>query len=149
MSYLLSYYEPKFPMPQGVSAGPYRTLGYYEPRFPAPQGASAGPYPRVLFNPGLGTYTPNQAFYRGIVPGNSRTLGQIDPTAINLTDPTTLLAIAGAAFVAWYLFKGGRAVKRGVSGYRSRHAKRSSRRRSGRVQTPYGKYDLDKLYPTD
>lgn len=101
-------------------------LSYYEPNFPAPQGRSAGPYPQFFLSPGLGLYRPNQGFYRGVTPGNSRTLGQIDPTAINLTDPTTLFALAGAAFVAWYLFKGGKRVKRAIS----RHRRRSARRKS-------------------
>lgn len=123
----LAYYEPKFPYPQGASAGPYpRTLSFYEPRFPFPQGASAGPYPRLLTSPGmngLGNYRPNQGFYRGVTPGVSRTLG-VDLTQLDLTDPTTLLMLIGGGFVLWNLFKGARSTKRSVKRYRRRRQAR-------------------------
>jgi len=126
----LSYYEPRFPFPQGASAGPYRKfpgMGYYEPKFPMPQGASAGPYPRFLKNPGnngmlqgLGNYRPNQGFYRGVTPGVSQTLGQgiTDPTSVDLTDPTTLLEIAGIAAIAWVLLSGARGAKKSYRQWR-------------------------------
>lgn len=134
----LAYYQPQFPFPQGASAGPYRKfpgMGFYGAQFPFPQGAAAGPYPRFLKSPGnngmlqgLGTYRPNQGFYRGVTPGVSKTLGQgiTDPTSIDLTDPTTLLEIAGGVFVLWYLFKGVRSAKHSLaSSGRRRRAKRA------------------------
>jgi hypothetical protein len=111
-------------------------LEYYAPQFPMQQGASAGPYPRMLFYPGMGFYRPNQSFYRGITPGTSRLLGQtLDPTAINLTDPGTLLMIAGAGFMVWYLLKGVRRTKRAIRGYRRRRSRRS---RSFEPNLPFG-----------
>lgn len=105
-------------------------MGFYERQFPMQQGRSAGPYPRILFHPGgLGFYRPNQAFYRGVVPGNSATLGDsIDPTSVDFTDPSTLLMLAGAGFLAWYLFKGGRSVSRSVSSYRRRRRSKKNLR---------------------
>jgi hypothetical protein len=94
-----------------------RLLSYYEPRFPFPQGASAGAYPQFVGSPGLsgmGLYRPNQAFYRGITTGVSRQLSAVDPTAVNFTDPTTLLMLAGAGFILWNMFKGARSVKRTI-----------------------------------
>lgn len=99
-------------------------LNYYSQQWPFSQGAGAGPYPEFA---GLGYYRPNQAFYRGTYAGTSRTLGDgtLDPTAINLTDPTTLLMIAGAGFILWTLFKGARGAKRGIRRYaRRRRARR-------------------------
>lgn len=104
-----------------------RTLNYYEPQFPMPQGRAAGPYSRFVGTPGLGLYRPNQAFYRGITNGTSRQLSaSIDPTAVNFTDPSTLLMIAGAGFILWSLLKGAKKTKRAVSKFRRR---RSARRR--------------------
>jgi hypothetical protein len=109
-------------------------LNYYGQQWPFPQGASGGPYPEFLpvrqAAAGLGWYRPNVAMYRGTYAGTSRTLGDttIDPTAINLTDPGTLLMIAGAGFVLWTLFKGARGVKRGVS-RGARKIRRGYRRR--------------------
>lgn len=83
-----------------------RGLRFYEQQFPFPQGASAGPYPRFLTSrgAGLGNYRPNQAFYRGIVNGTSRTLGQTDISTgqIDLTDSRTWLWIA-AGLATWWL----------------------------------------------
>ena len=121
----LAYYESRFPFPQGTSAGPYsKFLGFYEPSFPFPQGTSAGPYPRLLVSPGLNglgaPYRPNQGFYRGVTPGVSQTLGQgiTDPTSVDLTDPTTLLEIAGIAALAWLFFSGARGAKRSYKKWR-------------------------------
>lgn len=124
----LAYYEPKFPFPQGASAGPYpRTLGFYEPQFPFPQGPSAGPYGRFpggIVSPGLGNYRPNQGFYRGVTPGVSQQLG-IDFTSLDLTDPTTLLTLAGGAALLWLLFRGARRAKGAVRKYRRRRRARA------------------------
>jgi hypothetical protein len=107
-----------------------RMLSYYEPQFPMPQGRAAGPYPRFVGTPGLGLYRPNQAFYRGITNGTSRQLAaSIDPTSIDLTDPGTLLMLAGAAAILYAVMKGARKTKRAVSKFRRR---RSARRRPRR-----------------
>jgi hypothetical protein len=103
-------------------------LNYYNSQFPFRQGASAGPYQEFQ---GLGFYRPNQAMYRGIYSGVSRTLGATDLTAINLTDPMTLLAIVGTGFVLWNLFKGARGTKRGIQRYRRRRKSRRILRAEG------------------
>jgi hypothetical protein len=109
-------------------------LHYYGHQWPFPQGASAGPYEEFS---GLGYYRPNQAMYRGIYSGVSRTMGDtsIDPTSINLTDPGTLLMIAGAGFILWNLFKGGRRATRSIRRYRRR---RRARSRPFEPDLPYG-----------
>lgn len=123
----LAYYEPRFPFPQGASAGPYRkTLGNYELQFPFPQGGSAGPYPRLIVSPGqngtlqgLGTYRPNQGFYRGVTPGVSRTVG-FDFSSINFSDPTTLLLGGAAVYVLWTFLSGVKSQKQAVKRLRGR-----------------------------
>jgi hypothetical protein len=102
-------------------------LNYYGHQWPFPQGASGGPYPEFA---GLGWYRPNVAMYRGTYAGTSRTLGQstFDPTSVDFTDPMTIAAAIGAAFVLYKLFSGARSVKRGVS-RGARKIRRSYRRR--------------------
>jgi hypothetical protein len=116
MSYLLHYYGHQWPFPQGASAGPYEEFS------------------------GLGFYRPNQAMYRGIYSGVSRTMGDttFDPTSINLTDPMTLFAILGAGFVLWKVLRGGKRVARGVKRYRRRRQARSRRLRDFEPDLPYG-----------
>lgn len=117
-------------------------LNYYTPRFPASQGTSGGPYPQFYPQPrpGLGFYRPNQAFFRGRYAGVSRTLGQtpFDFTSINLSDPSTLLMLAGAGFLLWNLFKGGRRVGRAVKRHRRSRARRQQRKREFELDLPYG-----------
>jgi hypothetical protein len=122
----LSYYEPKFPYPQGASAGPYpKFLNFYEPQFPYPQGASAGPYPRLLTSPGMngmGNYRPNQGFYRGNTPGVSQTLG-FDLSSIDPSDPMTWILGLGAAYVVYALVTGVKSHKGALSRLRARRSR--------------------------
>jgi len=114
-------------------------LNYYNTQFPFQQGSAAGPY-QEFPKSGLGFYRPNQAMYRGIYSGTSQTLGAstFDPTAINLTDPMTLFALLGGAFVLWNLFKGGRSVKRSVSRYKRHRSARRRRLSTFEPDLPYG-----------
>lgn len=154
MSYLNYYSANQFPVAQGRAGGPYtdfsatsrigtapiaphRQAPFAECPMAASHAAVAHraantlhPFRRPGQKPVMGFYRPNQAVQRGHYSGGQQRFSGMGLDLTNLSDPTTLMVLAGGALLLVAML-GGRKVGRRIGAAR----KRGRRRKAAQLRT--------------